>query len=189
MISSKQKQDGFTIIEVVIVTAIFAILLLGLMNIFDWQNKVYNLEQAEVMATGSARVAMNSLNFTLAQGIQLENTRNINGTDYTTGGNSLVVRLPSYDSSGALIDGVYDYVAYYSNGSNLYQLTETGTGGARPHGTKLLSDRLESFTLTYNVGDIPSVSQVTVNLTTQAFYRGNQSVTTNLVETIFLRNK
>lgn len=183
------NQSAFTIIEVTIVIGLFAILLLGLFSIFDWQNKIYNFEQAEVQATGSARTAMNSLTFTLAQGIRLETSRTISGTNYTTGGGGLVVQLPAYNSSGDLIPSVYDYVAYYSNGTNLYQVTEAGSGSARPAGTKLLSDKLNSFALTYNNGDVTLASEVTVDITTQANYRGNQSVTSNLEETIFLRNK
>lgn len=187
--NSVKQQNGFTIIEVSIVIALFTILLLGLLSIFDWQNKIYNFEQAEVQATGSARTAMNSLTFTLAQGIRLESSRTINGTNYTTGGGSVVVQLPAYSSSGDLIPSVYDYVAYYSTGTNLYQITEAGSGSARPAGTKILSDKLNSFSLTYNNGDVTAASEVSVVVTTQAAYRGNQSVSSTLQETIFLRNK
>lgn len=182
-------QKGFTLTEVVILIGLFSIVLIGLLNIFDWQSKVYNLEHAEVMATGSARTAMNNMTIMLAQGTTLVNNRTISGTNYTSGGSSVIVQMPSYDSSGQVIQSTYDYVVYYTSGSNLYQLTELGTGSARDAGTKLLTDRLNSLAFTYNSGDFSQVSEVGINLTTRANYRGNNSVTTNLIETVFLRNK
>lgn len=189
IINQQHQQDGFTMMEMVIVIFLFAILLLGLLNIFDWQQKIYNFEQAEIAATGSARTAMNNLTFALAQGSSLVAARNINGIDYTTGGSSVVVQVPAYDNSENWLSGEYDYYVFTADGANLWQITEASANSARASGSKLLTGALENFSLTYNNGDPTAANQVSVSLTTKSFYRGNQSVSVNLQETIFLRNR
>lgn len=182
------KQSGFTLFEMVIVIFLMAVLLIGLLNMFDWQQKVYNLEQAEIAATGSARNAMNAMTFGLAQGSAIIASRNISGADYSTGSSTVIVQVPSFDSSGNWISGSSDYIVYTTNGTNLYQIIESAAGSSRTAGTKLLSDTLETFTLSYNNASPAAASQVSIDLTTRAYYRDNQSVTVNLQETIFLRN-
>lgn len=183
------RQDGFTMMEMIIVIFLFAILLVGLLNIFDWQQKIYNLEQADIAATGSARIVMNNLTFGLAQGNALISTRNIDGIDYSTSGNSVVVQVPAYDDSNNWLPSEFDYYVFVADGPNLYQIIEASANSARQSGRKLLTGSLESFALTYNNGDVTAASQVSVNLTTRAYYRGNHSVSVNLQETIFLRNR
>lgn len=184
-----RQQKGFTLTEMIIVIFLFSVLLLGLLNIFDWQQKVYNLEQADIAATGSARNVMNNMTFALAQGSSLISSRNINGIDYTTGGGSIVIQVPAYDVSGNWIPSEFDYYVYTADDNELFEIIDASANSARESSTKLLTESLETFALTYNNGNPTAASQVSVNLTTRAFYRGNQSVSVNLQETIFLRNR
>ena len=187
--SLHKNQAGFTLFEMIIVIFLFAILLIGLLNIFDWQQKVYNMEQAEVLATGSARNVMNNMNMYIAQADQIEASRTINGVLYTTGGTTIVVRLPSFDASGDLLASTYDYFVFTQNGTNLNQVVELAANSGRKAGNKLLSDKVDSFALTYNNGTVTAASKVTVNLTTKAYFRGTQFADATLAQTIFLRNK
>lgn len=185
----RTKQRGFTLPEVVIVIFLFAILLLALMNIFEWQQKVYNFEQADILATGSARVAMNNMTMMIAQGINVVETRNVGGVDYTTGASTVIVKIPSYDSSGNILANTYDYVIYHLSSGKLNQIIDASATSKRKSATKLLSDKVDSFSLSYNNTDKTLASKVTVNLITRAFYRGGHSVSATVGETIFLRNK
>ncbi len=186
---SSEQQHGFTIIEVVVVVALTATLLVGLLGIFDWQNKIYQLEQANIFATGSARVAMNNILPVVAQGVSIVSSRTISGTNYTTGAGTIIVKLPSFDASNNVIDSTYDYVVYHSSGTNLNQIVELAGSSNRKISNKLLSDKIQSFALSYNNGDPTLANQVTVDITTQSFYRANNSATAHLAETIFLRNR
>ncbi len=189
MNKSFYNQDGFTLFEMIIVIFLFAILLVGLLNIFDWQHKIYNLEQAEIAATGTARVALNAMTFGMAPGSAIVASRTIDSTNYVTGGSTVVVQLPSYDSSNNVIADTWDYIVFSASGSNLTQTIDAANNSERNSGTKLLTDSLENFALTYNNADPTAASQITVNLTTRSYYRGNNSTSVNLQETIFLRNR
>jgi type II secretory pathway component PulJ len=183
------NEKGFTLVEVVILLFLFSVLLLGILNIYDWQIKIYNLEQADIAATGAARKALNSMTLYIPQGSAFQTSRVVNGTTYTTGATTMVLQIPTLNSSGNVVAGTYDYLIYYTNGTNLYQLFELGSGSSRPSGTKQIADKLDSLTFTYNNADLTSATKVDISLRTRAYYRGNNSVTILLTDSVFLRNK
>ncbi len=187
--TSRNNQQGFTIIEIVIVTFLFAILLMGMLGIFDWHQKVFLLEQAEVRATGSVRTAFNEMTRYIAQGNQILASRTISGQTYNTGASALVLEIPSLNSSGNVIATSFDHVIYYASGTELHQIIEPGTGSVRPAGNRQLSSSLQSLSFTYNNADPTQASSVVVDITAQAQARGTSVVTAHAVDTIFLRNR
>ncbi len=188
MIHSK-KEKGFTLIEVVIVTSIFTVLALALLNVFDWHNKLFNLERADTEAVGSARITMNNMATYIAQASNIEANRTIGGTTYTTDADTVVLQLPAFDSSGNLLASIYDYVVYNKSGTTLSQITEIGSGSSRNAGTKVMTAYAQSLSFTYDSVDLTQVTQVIVDLQTQATVRGCSVTTAHVANTIFLRNK
>lgn len=182
-------QKGFTLMEVIIVTFLFGILLMGLMQVFDWHQKVFQLEQAEVRATGSVRSTLNDMSEYIAQGNRIVANRTINGQTYNSGSGALVLELPAVNSSGNIIGGTYDYVTYYLTGSELYQVIQPGNGSVRIGNTKQLSSVMESAVFTYNNPDPTLASIVNVDLQARAKSRGDSTVAIHITDTIFLRNR
>lgn len=184
-----KRQKGFTIIEIVIVIFLFSILLLGLFTIFEWQQRIYSLEMAEMQATSGARAALNEFSESIAQAKNIITSRTVSGTTYSTSGNNLVLELPAVNASGQIIGGGNDYIIFYTNGTSLYKLIDPVNESVRVGGTKLLTDKLQNLSLTYNNGGYIQANQIDIAIITRAFYRGNQSVTVNLDQKAFLRNK
>ncbi len=143
-----QSQQGFTLMEVVIVMFLFSVLLLGLMTIYDWHQKVYLLEQADVRATGSVRTALNEMSRYIAQGDKIIASRTIAGQTYNTGTGALILELPSRSSTDNVITNTFDYVTYYVSGTDLYQVVEVGTGSNRPAGKRQLSSTIDTLSFT-----------------------------------------
>jgi prepilin-type N-terminal cleavage/methylation domain-containing protein len=187
------KQKGFTIIELVIVLGVSSILLLGLMNLFDWHHKVYVLEQADVRAQTSARNALLNMAKYIAQATEIEASRTVGGTLYTSGGSALVLEVPSQSGGGNsdpnIIPNNYDYITYYVSGGGLYQVIEPGGGSVRKAGTKQLAEGVDTFSLSYNNGTPALASSVVIDLQTRITTRGSSSVTAHVTDTIFLRNR
>jgi prepilin-type N-terminal cleavage/methylation domain-containing protein len=183
-----KQSNGFTIIEVIIVLGVSTILMLGLFTLFDWHQKVYVQEEATVRTVGDARSTLNSMGRYIAQGSSILVSHDFNGTVYTTGGNVLVLEVPSVNSSDEIIPATYDYVAYYLDSGNIHQVIDAGSGSTRLSGTKKLASNVLSFSLTYNNGTPSQASNVTIDLQTQITTR-NGNVTTHVTDTIFLRNK
>lgn len=185
----QNSQAGFSIMEVVIVIALFIVLLLGLLSVYDWQQRVYNLEMANIAATGGARTIMNNFSEDIPQAVTVVNSYAFAAGTYTSGGNGLVVQLPVVDSSGNLVSDQYDYVAYYLDGSRLMKLTQAHASSQRNSGLRELSANVQTLNLAYNNGDPAQASTVAIDLTTSAVVRGASEATTSLSETFFLRNK
>jgi prepilin-type N-terminal cleavage/methylation domain-containing protein len=189
MINPQSKtQSGFTLIEIVIVIFLFSVLLMGLFSIFEWQQKVYTVEMAEVRVTSSARSALAAMNSVIAQGIEIIPSRTINGVLYTTGGSTVVVKLPVITSSDEVLPNQYDYAVFHRDGQNLFQIIEANAASIRQSGSKLLSDNVHNFSLSYNGGDIASSNRITATITNRATYRGDKFVEFSLSQTILLRN-
>ncbi len=183
------NQKGFTLIEVVIVIGIFSLLMIALLDLFDWHNKIFLLERADTEATGSARTAMNNMTENISQASSVVTSHTFGSTTYTTGTNTLVLQIPSYNSSGNIITGTYDYVAYYKSGNALYQILEAGSGSARKANTKQLATNAATLTFTTDYPlDVAQATNVIIDLQTQATIRGNNTSTAHVTNTIFLRN-
>ena len=183
-----KNQKGFTIIEIVIVIFLFGILLMGLLSIFEWQQKVYTVEMAEVGVTSSARSTLGAMNSVIAQGIEIVSSRTIDSVLYTTGGSTVVVRLPVITSSDEVLPDQYDYAVFHRDGENLFQIIEAHASSTRETGSKLLSDNVHNFSLSYNGGDIASSNRITATITNREIYHGDKFAEFSLSQTILLRN-
>ncbi|MDD3531639.1 MAG: hypothetical protein PHV99_03570 [Candidatus Pacebacteria bacterium] len=178
---------GFTLIETFIVIAMSVVALAALANLFIMFNTSYGYQQAFIASAGSASSAMNALEASVLPADQVLASHSFNGTTYSSGAATLVLELPSIDSSGNVITGVYDYIVFYASATNLYRLTVIGTGSVRSAGLKLLSATLSSLSFTYDNADFTKVTSVTADLETQAQFK-QQTVESHLAERLYLRN-
>lgn len=181
------NHKGFTLIEVLIVISLTSIVLLALLGLFDWHNRIYYLEQAQVMATGGARTAMNHLEEHIAQARAVTASRTINGTLYTSSNSAMVLQMPAISDTGSIVPVTYDYIVYYVSGTGLYELVQADAGSSRASVSKQLTNDIDSFSLTYNNADLTQASTVTVDLQTRVSAPRTHA-TTHVRETILLRN-
>jgi Tfp pilus assembly protein PilW len=184
----KNNQTGFTLIEVVIVLGISMFILFGLLTLFDWHGRIYSLEQADVRATSSARTALNNMSDAIAQGTYIQSWRTVSGTTYTTDSHTLVLEMPTIDSTGNFVAGSYDYIIYYLSNGNLYQLSDFAASSVRKNKSKLLAEGVQTFNLTYNAVDVSQATTITIDLITSIQVRGTTNATAHVNDTVLLRN-
>ncbi len=178
---------GFTLIEMLITIALFAIIMLVLFNLFDWHNRLFYFQQAQVYVSGSARSSLNDLSNYIAQSQAVLASHTFSGTNYNSGANVLVLQLPSADASGNILASTFDYVVFYTSSNQLMEQVAPAAGSFRTQVTKQLSDTLNTITFTYDNADFTQVKSVTVNIATQA-KAGKQTVNYTLNQKVFLRN-
>lgn len=178
---------GFSLIETIITIGISVIALLALVNIFLTFNTIYGYQQISLATSGSAGAAMNALEVAVLPAEQVLSSHSFSGTMYTSGPATLVLQLPSVDSSGNIIAGAKDYVVFYSSSAMLYRLTEAASNSTRVPGLQTLSTTLDSISFTYNDGDFTKVTNVIADVQTQAQYK-QEIVQGRLTEQLFLRN-
>jgi len=180
-------KKGFTLIETMVVIAISVIALAALVNLFLIFNTTYGNQQAFMAAAGSAGGAMNALEASVMPADHVLASHNFSGTTYSSNATTLVLSLPAVNSSGNIIAGTEDYVVFYSSSANLYRSTQAGAGSTRVSGLKELSTTLSTLSFTYDNVDFTKVTNVTVDIVTQARFK-QETVQGHLNEKLYLRN-
>lgn len=178
---------GFTILESTIVFGITVMALIALTNLVLVFNSIYGYQQAFIATAGSAGSSINAFEAAVLPSDQVLSSHSFSGTTYSSSATVLVLELPAINSSGSIIAGVKDYIAFYPSSAILYRLTEAGAGSSRVSGTKKLTTTLSSIGFTYDNGDFAKVTNVLVDIQTQAQYK-QQAVQSHLREQLYLRN-
>jgi prepilin-type N-terminal cleavage/methylation domain-containing protein len=178
---------GFTLMEIVIVVGLFAILSLVLALLFLYFNTTYLLGTARVDTAGSARNVMSVAEELLLPARYTLTSRTFSGTPYTADSTTLILEIPSYDASGAVIASTYDYAVMYKTGNSVYLLVEADASSERKSGTKLLSSYVSDLTFTYDNANFPQVTSVDVDITTSTTTKGITTAA-DLREKVYLRN-
>ncbi len=178
---------GFTLIEVLIATAVVSLIMLVLYNVYTGYGVVFVIQQARVEVNGSAREVVDEFKHTALQASQVVTSHTFSGEDYASGSGEVVFRLPAVDSSGVAIAGTYDYVAFFATSTSVYKVTDAGAGSARGSGTRRLSDTLSTLAFTYNNATLSLATSTEIDIQTQKTVRG-QVIQAHLHESARLRN-
>jgi len=178
---------GFTLIEVLITIALFAILMLGIVQLYVVYGRTIELQQSSVgVALGGSSI----LDAVRAAGLQASNViaaHTFSGISYNSGTTTALFELPAIDSSGAILANTYDYIGIYASSTSAYRIVDAAPGSSRVSEEKQLTSVLGALTFTYDNPSFPSVARITVDATTSAVVRG-KTVQTHLRGLIYLRN-
>lgn len=179
---------GFTFIEAVFAVAVFIFITLAMMYLYYNFSNIFNYQQVEARVAGSARTAASELQSAVLQANKIVSSHAFSGHTYSTDQDTLVLEIPSINSSGDIVAGKFDYVAFYIVGTNFYKLTEVDAASVRPSGLKQLSDAIAAIIFTFNDANLDLAGKIDVDMRTQAMAR-RQMVTYHLYQELYLRNK
>jgi hypothetical protein len=188
MKKNHSKQLGFSFAEAIFVVAALIIILVTLLLIYNNYTKIFGYQQALISTADSARITMNELQKFTQQSDKILSSHSFSGITRSSSQNTLVLEVPSIDNSGNILNGKYDFVAFYTSGTILNELTQADTSSNRPSGVKELSNTVSSLEFTYNNANPELATEVDVDLETQATSR-QQTAAYNLYQKIYLRNK
>lgn len=183
----KSDKQGFTLIETVVVIAIFIIISFVLSNLYINYYQAYYLQEAIIKAAGSASFAANEIQNAALQADHIVTSHNFSGTIYSSDQNVLVLEISSIDSSENIVSGKYDYMVFYATGTILYKLVQADASSSRISGQKQLSNTLSTITFAYNNGDLSQANKIDVDINMQAV-AGHQTIPYHLHQEIYLRN-
>jgi Tfp pilus assembly protein FimT len=178
---------GFTLVETIIVVALFTVMLFALFDFFINYNATYLHEEAVVKTASSAGALVNEVARMAAGAGQVLPSRTIDGVTYASGTSTLVLELPAVSASGAVVVGAYDYVAFYAEGASAYRVIEADGASTRTSGRKRLSDTLSSLLFTYDSPSFPDVTKVTIDVVTAVSIKAS-IVDQHLTQQVTLRN-
>jgi type II secretory pathway pseudopilin PulG len=179
---------GFSTIEVVIVVAISAIVLLAVTEIYVTYNNSYIYQNARINDASSAARYLGEFSDLGLQADAVSASRTVSGTTYTTSSSTVVFELPAINSSGDVIANTYDYAIFYASSTGAYRTLDSNGSSARVAGTKKFSDVLNNLTFTYDSGTPSSATTVTADITTKSVVK-QETFITHLKQQVYLRNK
>lgn len=179
--------NAFSILEVVIVIALFSLLLIALFNIIFGHYSIYNSQQATVDISNAARNIMNEVNTAALQANRVVTSHAFSGINYTTGTSTVIFELPSVDSAGNIIAGTYDYIGIVATGSTAYRFINAANGSTRVSGSRRLTSNLSTLTFTYDTANPAASAKVDVDVQTQRQVK-NQTIQAHLHQQVYLRN-
>lgn len=184
----KKEEHGVTIVELLIVVAIFSILLLFLVNFFIGYNNSFNYLQATIGISQSTGFFINAVGSAIRQADQIVASRSFSGTNYTSNSTALILELPSIDDSSNVISGKYDYMVFYLNNQSIYWLIESDVSSSRKSSLQRLSNDVSSLSFVYNSQDVTAATKVDISVIAQKQIKG-ETFQSSLYQQVYLRNK
>jgi len=187
----RRPSAGLSLMEMMVVIGIMMYLLLIITQIFALNYDIFAKQSKRTDNEVGAILAAKTISQMARGALDVEASRTMSGTTYTSSDSQLVLRLPAVNASNDIIAGVYDYVGFYrstTETTKIFAVTEAGSGSIRKSGTRLVTAYNTALIFRYNNPALTGANRVSlfvVNTQTQR----NITLTTRGWTSIFLRNR
>lgn len=182
---------GISLMEAIAVMGVMTIVLVMVGQMFSSGYNLFVYQSARVDAEVGAVLASRAISAVTRGALTVEASAVIGGTTYTSDSDTLVLKIPSIDSSKNVIATQYDYVAVFidpSDATLVKTATAIGTGSIRPAGTKLITASNSVLRFRYNDPTIVDATRVQMYLVNTQIRRST-TISAKAWTAIFLRNK
>ena len=152
---SKTRTRGITLIEVLIGMVLMVIVVLALFSLYNTGQKYFVNQNAKSDILNNNRVTLTWLSRDIKEAIQVMPDHVINGTSYSTSSGSIVLRVPSIDANGIIIDidNEFDYIVYQMDPDISTQIVRIVDGkdgvSSRVDGNRVLAENVSSLVLVF----------------------------------------
>lgn len=177
---------GFNLIETLIAVAIMLVLGAALALLYRSVTTLHAYERALHGATEAVGSIRHAVDEAVRPASHVLVSHSFTAGSYSTGPTTLVLEAPSVDASGSVIDGLYDYIAFYLSDNAVYRLAEPNAASARRAGTMNLGS-VTSLVFTYDSATMSEVTVVTLDVTASSTLRGSTAAS-RVHESVRLRN-
>lgn len=150
------KTRGITLIEVLIGMVLMVIVVLALFSLYTTGQKYFVNQNIKSDILNNNRVTLTWLSRDIKEAVQvIPGPIDINGTFYSTSSESIVLRLPSIDANGIIIDidNEFDYLVYQMDPENSTQIVRIVDGkdgiSSRVDGNRVLAENVSSLVLVF----------------------------------------
>jgi len=161
--NTNNNSQGFTLVEVAVVSAILLLMVgfLGYLSVKHFW--VYNSQIAELNIESDARQALDDIDNYVRGAHRVISSYDIYSTDSQT----LILQIPSIDSSNQIISDTYDNVVFYLSSDSLIRQVFPDGDSSRSASTKTLANGIDvdTFEFSYDDGDYSLVKQVATLIT------------------------
>lgn len=189
--TTRNDACGVSLMETMVVIGIMAVLLVIVAQIFALNYDIYAKQTARLDADTGAVFAARNISDLTRGASKVMASHTINSTLYTTSHDELVLRVPSVDTNGDIIDAIFDYIAIYrdvTDTSKIFADTEIGAGSTRINGTKLITAYNGTMEFRYDAPDETDATRVGIFIINTQTVRGS-TFRSKAWTSLLLRNK
>jgi len=187
-----KNQKGFaTLLELVLVIALVAIIMVLLTTVFSSQSKTFSTQKSQIEVEVANRFALDEMTSKLRESTGLLSQAIVDSQTYTTDDQTVVAQIPAVDASSEIIFGKFDTLIYTLNASNpkqLLKILSPDPTSSRPKQRVFLANDISNLQFTYNNADLALVDVVEINLSSSKSVAGTSSQTSDKAS-VTLRNK
>lgn len=163
---NRKIKKGFTVLELTIAMALLAILSVIIATIVIRSGIIFEKQTGSVEVGLSNRFVLDDIAQQVRTAKLVESNFTGDGQNFTTGTDTLILKLPSIDNSGAAIANTFDRVVYYLNAGKINKKVFPDAASSRKKITQILTTTTKTLKFAYNNSNVASTSAVTVDLTT-----------------------
>jgi len=185
------KEKGFvTLIELLLGILLISIMVIFLIQLFISHSGVIGSQKAQISADVAARSALDEMGNKIREGKLVLPSVLISGNTYTTGLKTVVVQVPSIDSSGVAIPSSSDVVVFTNplGTTNLLEIVSPDGSSSRPGINHILTNKVLNLNFTYNNADLSQVTTVDIDMSSFEAVSKSQKVFSDKIS-VTLRNK
>lgn len=195
------RQAGLTLIELLVGVAISAIVVTSFLALYAEGQRYFFNKNAEADAIEDSRLPMAEISRDVRGADRVSDAAvAVDGVDYQTGAQCLVLEMPSLDATGGIISGHADYIIYTVAEGRLLKIVQPDEAvSARQPRRRVLADAVTAFGIAYIAQDgvTPLASNFTQTFvvdislasSTAGIQRGGRLFTEPLTTQAKLRNK
>ena len=182
------KTRGMSLIEIIVTTAIGAVVFMILGGVFLAEGRFFDIQNAIADTQVHAYRAVDAAGLFTTSAQAVLSSYTINGTTYSSTTTTVVLKLPSITSSGGLIGSTYDYVAIGQSSATstlfFYDL-QPGTGSNRRSGKYTVAQFVDKVIFRYNTVTPSAATSIDLYVRTKSTTRG-RTIYTNLGKIFYL---
>jgi len=200
-VKKRRQTKGLSLIEVLIGMVLMSIAVLALLSLYSSGQKYFTNQDARADILNDSRLTLTMLSRDIKEAVQVvSGPVDVGGTSYSTSTDCIVLKVPSVDADGLIIDidNHFDYLIYRVNPNNSRELQRIVEGkdgvSIRLDGNKLLTGNIDSLVLSFLDADGGTVTDYAesaiVDITLTLLKRGVQRTYQETMNTrTKLRNK
>lgn len=182
-----KKERGFTLVEMIITLTLTAVIGVVLVVVLVNSLSLQTTQSVRVSQGLGINNALSGISSWVrrAAGVSLGYPSVIPFT-YTTSADTLVLKIPSLDATGAVISDVYDYAVFVVESSKFKEKIFPNALSTRQQSDKILTDNVASIIFSFQntagqsvAPDLASVVTVTINLSQKASYSNEENTGTS----------
>lgn len=156
--------NGFTLAETMLTIGLSAIILTAMFSVFAIEQRALNLRSERGDDVRQGQTALRRIEKTVRDGEAVVSSASLFGITYTTGAHTVVIDVPAIDSSGVLISGETDRLAYTVSGTSLVEVSVPSASSVRPSGVFTLAEDILAFNIQTNGDPVTDSTQVIIYL-------------------------